>query len=281
MTGAGEAPMKNRDGQTSLDELRATLPAALLQTLAKRPAVAAVVLGSGMGQTLASLSRDLSVAFADLPDLAETTVPGHRGCLGVGDWQGRRVLVFEGRLHHYEGHPWQRVVQPVRIARALGARVLLLTNAAGGIRDDLLPGTLMLLRDHIEWTRPDCWKLPQRPSPYSAGLSQRLQQAAAGLGAPLPQGVYAAVTGPSYETPAEIRALRAWGADAVGMSTAREAQAACDLGMECAAVSLITNRAAGLSSGPIHHDEVLATAAAAAGRLVQLLEGFLRECPGP
>jgi purine-nucleoside phosphorylase len=273
--------MTKRDGPTSLDELRAALPAALVRTLAKRPAVAAVVLGSGMGPMLARLSRELSVPFADLPGLAAATVPGHRGCLGVGDWQGRRVLVFEGRLHRYEGHPWQRVTQPVRIARALGVRMLLLTNAAGGIRDDLPPGSLMLLCDHIEWTRPDCWKPPPRPSPYSAGLSQRLQQVAARLGLRLPQGVYAAVTGPSYETPAEIRALRAWGADAVGMSTAREAQTACDLGMECAAVSLITNRAAGLGGGPIHHGEVLATAAAAAGRLVRLLEGFLRRCPGP
>jgi purine-nucleoside phosphorylase len=169
----------------------------------------------------------------------------------------------------------------VRIAFALGARLLLLTNAAGGIRDDLLPGTLMVLRDHIEWTRTDCWKQPPRPSPYSARLLQRLQSVAGHLGVRLPQGVYAAVTGPSYETPAEIRALRAWGADAVGMSTAREARAACDLGMACAAVSLITNRAAGLAAGPIHHAEVLATAAAQTDRLVRLLEGFLdrSSCP--
>jgi purine-nucleoside phosphorylase len=265
-------------GQTSLEELRVALPAALLQSLSARPAVAALVLGSGMGGALESLVRELSIPFTDLTGLTGTTVPGHRGCLSVGDWQGRRVLVFEGRLHRYEGHPWQRVTQPVRIAFALGARLLLLTNAAGGIRDDLLPGTLMLLRDHLEWTRPDCWKLPARPSPYSAGLRQRLQRVGDHLGVSLEQGVYAAVTGPSYETPAEIRALRAWGADAVGMSTAREARAACDLGMECAAVSLITNRAAGLAAGTIHHDEVLATAAAAAHRLTRLLDGFLSGC---
>jgi purine-nucleoside phosphorylase len=228
-----------------------------------------------MGQALESLVRELSIPFADLPGLAGPTVPGHRGCLSVGDWKGRRVLVFEGRLHRYEGHPWERVTEPVRIAFALGARMLLLTNAAGGIRDDLLPGTLMVLRDHLEWTQPYCWKQPARPSPYSAGLLQQLQRVAGQLGMQLPQGVYAAVTGPSYETPAEIRALRAWGADAVGMSTAREARAACDLGMECAAVSLITNRAAGLAAGPIHHGEVLSTAAAQTHRLVQLLEGFL------
>jgi purine-nucleoside phosphorylase len=265
-------------GQSSPEGLRAVLPAALLQNLSARPAVVALVLGSGMGAALESLVREISVPFSDLPGLAGTTVAGHRGCLSVGDWQGRRVLVFEGRLHRYEGHPWQRVTRPVRIAFALGARLLLLTNAAAGIRDDLQPGTLMLVRDHIEWTRPGCWKLPPRPSPYSAGLRQRLQRVAEQLGMNLPQGVYAALTGPNYETPAEIRALRAWGADAVGMSTAREAQAASDLGMECAAVSLITNRAAGLAAGPIHHDEVLATAAAAAHRLTQLLDGFLRGC---
>jgi purine-nucleoside phosphorylase len=199
----------------------------------------------------------------------------------LGDWAGRRTLVFQGRLHYYEGHSWEGVVGPIHAAHALGARVLILTNAAGGIHDALVPGSLMAIRDHIEWTRPGCWKIPgpgglgpARPSPYSPRLVELLEEAAHALGMDLLRGVYASVTGPSYETPAEIRALKAWGADAVGMSTAREAQAGYELGMECAALSCITNRAAGLAAGAIHHGEVLTTATSQIPRLVELLERF-------
>src|SRR5262249_24651961 len=203
-----------------------------------------------------------------------------------GDWAGRRVLIFEGRLHFYEGHPWSAVVQPVVVAHALGARRLLLTNAAGGIHDALLPGSLMTLRDHIEWTRPYCWRQPgpgalgpARPSPYTPRLRELLAQAAREQRTELHEGVYGMDTGPSYETPAEIRALKVWGADAVGMSTAREAQQGHDQGMECAAVSCITNRAAGLSCSPINHEEVLTTVATQATRLADLIERFLQLLP--
>jgi purine-nucleoside phosphorylase len=145
----------------------------------------------------------------------------------------------------------------------------------------------MAIRDHLEWTRPYCWREPgpgglgpARPSPYAARLLEVLQLVAAKKGGDLHQGIYGAVTGPCYETPAEIRALRAWGADAVGMSTAREVQAGADLGLECAAVSCITNRAAGLNSGPLNHKEVLQTAAAQSERLAEMLEGFLVEVNG-
>ena len=141
----------------------------------------------------------------------------------------------------------------------------------------------MALRDHIEWTRGYCWRQPGpggvgpgRPSPYSPRLLDLLTRAAQGLGIELHQGVYAVVTGPSYETPAEVRALRAWGADAVGMSTAREAQEGFEVGLECAAVSLVTNRAAGLGAGPVSHEEVQAVAAAQGERLAGLIGEFLR-----
>jgi purine-nucleoside phosphorylase len=160
--------------------------------------------------------------------------------------------------------------------------VLVATNAAGGIGDGLGPGSLMALGDHIDWTRPYWWRHagpgglgPARPSPYSPRLLGLLAEAAESLRLELRRGTYAAVTGPSYETPAEIRALRACGADAVGMSTAREVGAAWEEGMECAGLSCITNRAAGLGAGPVHHGEVLVTAAAQADRLAGLLERFL------
>ena len=257
--------------------------AALADAARAAPPRAAVVLGSGMGAVARRLRGEQTVPFGDIPGFSSATVAGHRGRLALGEWAGRRVLLFEGRLHFYEGHPWERVTLPVRTAAQLGARVLLLTNAAGGIRDDLGPGSLMALRDHLEWTRPYCWHEPgpgalgpARPAPYSPRLLELLARAARECGAPLKEGVYAQLTGPCYETPAEIRALKAWGADAVGMSTAREIQAGYDLGLECAAVSGITNRAAGLSAGPLDHKEVLATGATLSERIADLIETFLR-----
>ena len=249
---------------------------------ARRPD-AALVLGSGLSRLAGRCRAVCRVPFAEVPGLATPSVASHEGCLTLGDWAGKRVVLFEGRLHHYEGHPWHTVVQPVVIARALGARVLLLTNAAGGVHDALGPGSLLAVRDHIEWTWPYCWRRPgpgglgsARASPYALALLERLSQAARDQAAALHAGVYAAVTGPCYETPAEIRAMKACGADAVGMSTTREVEKGHELGLECAAVSLITNRAAGLSTGPIHHEEVLATALATGERLAVLLEGFLQ-----
>jgi purine-nucleoside phosphorylase len=238
-----------------------------------------MILGSGLGHLADRLRDVLEMPFQQVPELGAPSVPGHRGALLLGEWAKRIVLVFSGRLHAYEGHPWRRVVQPVRVARALGADTLLVTNAAGGIRADLNPGDLMAIRNHIEWTRPDCWKrpTPAPPSPYSPRLLERLEQAATRIGFALTLGVYSQVTGPSYETRAEIRALRTSGADAVGMSTAREVQTGADIGMHCAAISCITNKAAGLSDGPINHEEVLATAATQRERLADLIEGFLTE----
>jgi purine-nucleoside phosphorylase len=244
---------------------------------------AAVVLGSGADVVADRVHIVSSLLFDDIPRLTAPTVAGHRGRLTLGDWAGKRVLVFEGRLHFYEGHPWSSVVEPARIAHELGAPVLLVTNAAGGINDALGPGCLMAIRDHIEWNRPRCWLHagpgalgPPRPSPYAPRLCQLLIRAGRQLGMDLVQGVYASVTGPCYETPAEIRALRLWGADAVGMSTAREVHLAWELGLECAALSCITNKAAGLSTERLDHKNVLSIAAAETRRLASILEAFLR-----
>jgi purine-nucleoside phosphorylase len=256
-----------------------TFPGFVEQARALAPDVA-IVIGSGMCGLVDRCQNTLRLPFAAVPGLSATSVPGHIGYLTLGNWGGKQVLLFVGRLHYYEGHPWRSVTEPVQIAHFLGARVLLLTNAAGGIHDALGPGSLMAISDHLEWTRP--YRLRQaglalsRPSPYSPRLLQVLTEAARGLGFELASGVYAAVTGPCYETPAEIRALKSWGADAVGMSTAREIQAGYDLGMECAAVSCITNRAAGLSPAAINHEEVLTTAAAQTERISNLLEVCLR-----
>jgi purine-nucleoside phosphorylase len=221
-----------------------------------------------MGRLVERVEVKSTLSFADVPGLSSSTVEGHRGRFTLGRWAAHTVLLAEGRLHYYEGHTWDVVVRPVRFAAELGAQVAILTNAAGGVRDDLAPGSLLPLCDQIEWNIPWPWRQPARPSPYSATLLARIGEAG-GASAP---GVYAAVSGPSYETPAEIRALRSVGADAVGMSTSREASAAAAAGMEVAAISLITNRAAGLSDATLNHEEVLATARGAGDRLAALLE---------
>jgi purine-nucleoside phosphorylase len=231
-----------------------------------------VVLGSGVGILGDRITPLASVWFSDIPGLPSSTVAGHRGRWTLGLWAGRVVIVSEGRLHYYEGHPWEVAVRPIQLAAKLGVRVAVLTNAAGGIRNDLGPGSLMPIRDHLEWNRPNPWRQPRAPSPYSTRLLNEMTEAAAAMGLPVSAGVYGAVTGPSYETPAEIRALRSAGADAVGMSTSREALAGVEAGLECVGVSLITNRAAGLTDERLSHDEVLAAGRASAGRLLDLIE---------
>src|SRR5438105_10958463 len=177
-----------------------------------RPPELALVLGSGLGELACRCEAVCRVPFADVPGLASPSVLGHRGRLTLGDWAGKRVLLFEGRLHHYEGHPWRSVVRPVQIAHFLGARILLMTNAAGGIHDALGPGSLMAIRDHLEWTRPYCWRQPgpgalgpARPSPYAPRLLDLLMRAAQSQDIALRQGVYGAVTGPCYGAPAGLR----------------------------------------------------------------------------
>jgi purine-nucleoside phosphorylase len=246
----------------------------------------AIVLGSGLASAIGHVKPVSSVAFSQIPGLCLPSVPGHEGRLTLGNSGGKTVLVLQGRLHFYEGLSWEVVTRPMRVIHSLGAKLLLATNAAGGIHPHLAPGSLMVIRDHLDWTQPFAWRFPSgqraigggaaRPSPYSTRLIDLLQQAAARLGMTLLSGSYAAVTGPNYETPAEIRALAKCGADAVGMSTAREIETACELGMECSAISCITNRAAGLEKDTIiTHQEVLDTAAASGQQLARLIEAFI------
>src|SRR3954452_3904894 len=242
----------------------------------------ALVLGSGMGAGTGRITQRAAVPFGAVPGLVPPTVAGHKGQIILGDLAGRPVLAFTGRLHFYEGHPWEKVVRPIEIAAELGAQVLVLTNASGGINEALQPGSLLALTDHIEWNRPNPWRTPgpgglggERSSPYSVRLLDELAHAAAVADVPLHRGVYLSVTGPCYETPAEVRAMREVGADAVGMSTTREALRGAELGMEVAAISCVSNRAAGLSSGPLSHKEVLEVVAKASANLADLLAAFV------
>lgn len=244
---------------------------------ANRP-VAALVLGSGMGAVTDRIAVRNACGFADVPGMVAPTVAGHKGQLLYGDLVGRPILAFTGRLHYYEGHPWERVVRLVDVAADLGARTLILTNASGGIAENLAPGSLMALTDHIEWNRKNCWNQPGHgamPAPYSPAVREKLDRAAQSANVTLDHGVYVSVTGPCYETPAEIRAMRTWGGDAVGMSTTREALRGQELGLEVGAISCIANRAAGLSGGPLSHKEVLEVVTAASAKLAAVLNEFV------
>lgn len=243
----------------------------------------AIVLGSGQSSVISSMTELASIPFVDAPGLAAPSVAGHSGQIVLGTLAGKSILVFQGRLHFYEGHSWEKVGSPVRFAASLGVKKLLLTNAAGGIHSSIGPGSLMIVRDHISWQRSGAWRrceldrnLENRPSPYSSKLTERLRVAGREFGEDLLAGVYAAVTGPCYETPAEIRALRSAGADAVGMSTAHEVELGVELGLECAAISGITNKAAGLGEGVLDHGDVLHVMSQMRDRLSRLIEAFVR-----
>ncbi|MEI7436367.1 MAG: purine-nucleoside phosphorylase [bacterium] len=246
----------------------------------ERP-LAALILGSGWDAAAPPGAPLARLAYRDIPGLGAPEVAGHSGELTVQSVAGCSVLVFHGRRHFYEGAGWEPVAIPVAVARALGASVLLLTNSAGSLRADWRSGTLMAVRDHLNamgdnpliGAHNSFWgpRFPDMAQIYDAGLRRTLAAAAEEAGVALPGGVYAGVTGPSYETPAEVKALRTCGADVVGMSTVPEAILGHAAGLRVAAVSCVTNTAGGAE--PSTHDAVLRAAKAAmdgAGRLVQV-----------
>jgi purine-nucleoside phosphorylase len=243
---------------------------------------AAIVLGSGLGGVIEGFEESTSLAFADIPGLFPTTVSGHQGRLAVGLWNGVPILVFHGRLHFYEGFTQNSVAGPVRIAATYGIKALILTNASGGINPQLKPGSLMAIRRHIKLVGSNAWQnfvandAVTNDSPYSPRLIELMRSQEAKAGRELVIGVYAAITGPSYETPAEIRALAACGADIVGMSTALEAEAAANQNLEVAAISCVTNAAAGLSTGQLKHADVLSNAKLGVQRMGTILGQLVR-----
>lgn len=232
----------------------------------------ALVLGSGLG-TVADVYPILtSIAYTDIPGMAPPTVVGHRGRLELCRAGAGHLLVAHGRIHRYEGHLADRVTRSVRLFAEWGVKQLILTNAAGGIHKNLIPGELMVIEKHWKLHRPLAWKGFDDPTEvYSPTLLDRLRELR-----PAPRfGGYAALTGPSYETPAEIRALESLGVDAVGMSTAVEAEAAAALGLEVVAISCITNRAAGITPHPLSHREVEINAKLGVERLRALIAALI------
>ncbi len=246
-----------------------------------------IVLGSGLGGLADELTDAVSIGFADLPGWPAATAPGHVGRLLLGRLDGVPVVILQGRLHLYEGNAPGLVVQPVLLMGRLGARVVVLTNAAGGLDPDFGAGTLMVISDHINMTGhtpllgPNADTIGPRfvdlTEVYALHLRERLHAAAAAEGVVTAEGVYVGLLGPTYETPAEVRMFRSWGGDAVGMSTVLEAIACRWAGIEVAGVSLVTNAGAGYNDQPLTHDEVLEAGAAAGPGLARLIRRFVRE----
>lgn len=246
-----------------------------------------IVLGSGLGGLADDLDEPVSIPFADLPGWPAATAPGHAGRLLLGRLAGRPVVMLQGRFHLYEGNDPGLVVQPVLLFRALGARVVVLTNAAGGLDPSFGAGTLMVMRDHINLTGrnpligPNAGELGERfpdlTEAWSSRLRERLHAAGAAEGVALAEGVYVGLVGPNYETPAEVRMLAALGGHAVGMSTVLECIAARWVGLEVCGVSLVTNPGAGYTGVPLTHEEVLAAGAEAGPRLARVIRRFVTD----
>jgi purine-nucleoside phosphorylase len=260
--------------------------AALPKICFEKPPACGLILGSGWSQTLQTGTVLARLSYADIPGLGAGTIAGHSGEMVLFERHGLRIVAFMGRRHYYEGVPLETVVLPVELMRRMGVTRLLVTNAAGGINSQLQPGSLMVIRDHINLTGitplrgqvlPG-WgpRFPDQSQLYSPELSNLLRHAGLDVGAVLAEGIYVYSTGPGFETPAEIRAYSGMGADAVGMSTVHEVVAANAIGMKIVALSCITNMAAGISGPHLSHQEVIEQTEKSAPVMSAVLDAFLR-----
>ena len=248
-----------------------------------KPEVALIV-GSGLGGLGAAIPNPIVIPYAEIPNFPKTTVAGHAGQLAFGELAGRKLMLLNGRCHLYEGRSVAEVVYPVHVVDALGVKILIVTNAAGGINPQFNPGDLMVIEDHINFmginpllglAENGGVKFLDLTQAYSTRLREKLDNAAEKLQIPLRQGVYLATTGPNYETPAEVKAFAWIGADAVGMSTVPEVIMARHHNLEVLGLSCITNLAAGVSNKKLSHEEVLEVGKTTQEKLTRLLTGFL------
>ena len=251
----------------------------LRQRLSVAPAVG-IVMGSGLGGLVEEMERPTRIRYTDIPHFPVSSVKGHAGEVVVGCLSGRHLFALSGRVHCYEGHPLETVVLPIKVMASFGVRYVILTNAAGGINHNFSPGDIIVITDHMDLM----WNIPLKSSLglqrskeiYDSTCRKKAACAAAEVGVTLKTGVYAALSGPSYETPAEIRALRIMGADMVGMSTVPEATEACRLGMKVLGFSFITNQAAGLSQTPLSHQEVIETSLRHLGTVKKFIKQVIK-----
>jgi purine-nucleoside phosphorylase len=297
MSSSAPTPGTGSSRSEQLDPSRRIRPAdqpALIEALAAAvrsrtdvvPEVA-IVLGSGLGGLADDLDDSVAIPFSDLPGWPAATAPGHAGRLLLGRLGGRSVVLLQGRFHLYEGFDPGLVIQPVLLFAHLGARIVVLTNAAGGLDPSFGPGTLMVMRDHINMTgqNPLIGRNADELGPrfadltdaWSPRLRHGLHAAAAKEGIDLDEGVYVGLTGPTYETPAEVRMLAALGGHAVGMSTVLECIAARWVGLEVCGVSLVTNAGAGYTGEPLTHEEVLESGKVSGPRLARVIRRFIED----
>jgi purine-nucleoside phosphorylase len=270
---------------------RAVTAADHIRSLYKGSPVLGIILGSGLGNFATQVEGATTIAYADIPGWPLSTVEGHSGKLVLGKIADVSVAVMQGRVHAYEGYSMDEVTFPTRVLGLLGCGKLIVTNAAGGINTSYGEGALVAISDHINLTGTNAALGPNEPrfglrentgyrffdmtTAYSARLRKLAGEEAAGLGIPLPEGVYIAVLGPSYETPAEIRAFRTLGADLVGMSTVHEVIIARHMGIEVLGLSLVTNMAAGVLDRIIHHEEVMEIGKRVEGQFTKLLTALI------
>lgn len=258
--------------------------AAIQKKLSKFTPDIGLILGSGLGGLADQIKKPVKVRYNEIPGFPIPTAEGHAGLLIAGELAGKKVVALSGRFHLYEGHPIALAGFPVRVLHALGARILVVSNAAGGINIDFRAGDIMIMKDHLNlmWRNPLIGpqqageeRFPDMSEPYDAMFRKQLRSAGEKLGMTLREGVYAGLFGPSYETRAELKMLRTLGADAVGMSTVPEVIVARALGMRVAGLSCITNAATGAEGAPLSHAEVLEVAEKSSGMFQSLVREFV------
>ena len=270
-------------GLTILQQIEETVEA-IRRIYPETPKIG-IVLGSGLGNLAGEIAVEAAISYSDIPHFPVSTVEGHQGKLIFGRISGKRVVILSGRFHYYEGYTPAQVVYPIRVLKFLGVETLLLSNAAGGMNKALRVGDLMIIRDHISLfvvnpllgkNEPSLGpRFPDMSEPYSKVLIERAKKIAASLKIPVHEGVYAGVTGPTFETRAEYRLLHIAGGDAVGMSTVQEVIAARHLGLAVFAMSVITDLGIREEDNIITHEEVLQAAAAAEPKLTALFKGII------
>lgn len=275
---------RNSCGASAAREAASTVASRLAPALGGETPVAAIILGSGLGGLASRVQRAVRIGFAEIPGFPGATVAGHAGALIAGSLAGRPVVMLAGRFHMYEGHGAPLAAFPVRVLHALGARTLVVSNAAGGVRRTLMPGALMLIEDHINFMfrnpligslEQGDERFPDMTEPYDPELRALARQVAEEQGLALESGVYTGLLGPTYETPAEVRMLERLGTDAIGMSTVPEVIMARAMGMRVLGISCITNQACGISPHPLSHAEVIQTTTRVAAQFEGLIEGVI------
>lgn len=246
-----------------------------------------MILGSGLGDYADQIKNPVKISYSEIPNFPISTVAGHAGQFVLGTCMGKRVIAMQGRVHYYEGYTQKQITLPVRIMKRLGVRKMLLTNAAGGVNKEFDPGTLMIIRDHINFSGSnpligenfdeDGPRFPDMTCVYNEEFRYKLKEATAKKNIQLEEGIYMMMSGPNYETPAEVQMAARLGADAVGMSTVPEAIVCAHCGIPVLGISCITNFGAGILNQPLNHEEVVETAARVKKTFVEVLDLILTD----